>query len=99
MQGIQKCARERIFLLTSCVRRRILCVVKHMTLKAAREHAGLTQQELEDKSGVDRTRISRIEADPLHANPTIDTVTKLEAALRLKRGTLVFGAHSEALAS
>ncbi len=64
-----------------------------MTLSEARKRAGLTQMELEELSGVDRTRISRIEADP-NANPTIDTVRKLEAALKLRRGTLVFSDES-----
>jgi len=69
-----------------------------MTLLQARTKAGLTQQQLEERSGVDRSRISRIESDP-GANPTIDTVTKLESSLGLKRGTLLFGSAREAVAS
>ena len=63
-----------------------------MTLIEARALRNLTQQKLEDASGVDRTRIAKMEADPEHANPTVDTVRKLEDALKLRRGTLVFGA-------
>jgi len=69
-----------------------MCAVKHMTLAEAREAKKLTQQQLEDLSGVDRTRIAKMEADPANANPTVDTVRKLEDALKLRRGTLVFGA-------
>lgn len=55
----------------------------------------LTQQQLEDLSGVDRTWISKLKADA-KANPTIETYDKLDAALRargaLRRGEkLVFG--------
>lgn len=66
--------------------------MKHTTLAAAREAKKLTQQQLENLSGVDRTRIARMEADPANANPTVDTVRKLEDALDLRRGALVFGA-------
>ena len=62
-----------------------------MTLAEARDAKGLTQQQLEDLSGVDRTWIAKIEADPVNANPTVDTVRKLEEGLSLRRGTLVFG--------
>jgi transcriptional regulator with XRE-family HTH domain len=69
--------------------------VKHITLAEAMDRADLTQQQLEDVSGVDRTRISKLlNADT--ANPTIDTYDKLVAALRAKRGLrrgekLIFG--------
>lgn len=63
---------------------------------------GLTQQQLEDASGIDRTWIAKLRASA-DANPTIDTYDKLDAALRklggLKRGEkLVFG-QREAIAS
>jgi len=45
---------------------------------------------LAERSGVSKATISRIEAGEIQ-NPSNDTVTKLELALRLKRGTLVFG--------
>ena len=54
--------------------------MKHITLLAARDRAGLTQLQLEELSGVDRTRISKLEQDG--GNPTIDTHEKLDTALR-----------------
>lgn len=65
-----------------------MCAVKHtkpgraVTLSEARSRVpGLTQQQLEDLSGVDRTRISKLESqdDPrlLH-----DTYENLDGALR-----------------
>ncbi len=72
--------------------------MKHTTLLDARKRfrrpgrrqRGLTQLELQALSGVDRTCISKLEAnaDP---NPKFETVRKLEAALQLRPGTLVFG--------
>jgi transcriptional regulator with XRE-family HTH domain len=81
--------------------------MKHITLLEARRRfrmpqrreRGITQQELEALSGVDRTRIGKMEADPVRANPTVDTVRRLEQALQLRRGTLVFGADAAGLAS
>lgn len=61
-----------------------------MTLREARERRGFTQVELADLAGVDQTTISRIEAG-IRSNPSNATVARLEEALRLKRGTLVFG--------
>jgi transcriptional regulator with XRE-family HTH domain len=46
--------------------------------------------ELATRSGVNKSTISRIEAGEI-TNPSNDTVAKLELALRLRRGTLVFG--------
>lgn len=56
----------------------------------------MTQDDLEEKSGVDRTRISRLETDP-DANPTFDTIQKLEAALGVKPGSLRFGPRRQGL--
>lgn len=64
--------------------------MKQSDLKTERDRRNWTQQELADRSGVDISTISRIEAG-LNQNPMNATVTKLELALRLKRGTLVFG--------
>jgi len=79
--------------------------VKHtklVTLNEARDRKGITQLQLEEASGVDRTRISKLEtqADP---NPTLDTYEKLDKALRalgaLKASEkLVFGPSREAVA-
>lgn len=76
--------------------------MKHITLRDARDRSGLTQLQLEELSGVERSRISRLESEDdtevLHT-----TYVALEGALRkvgaLKRGeTLVFGS-AKALAS
>lgn len=64
--------------------------MKHMTLKQAREAKGWTQEELEARSGVSQSTIVRCETDP-DANPTVNIVNKLESALGVRRGTLVFG--------
>lgn len=61
-----------------------------LTLRAAREAANLTQEQLEAASGVAQTRISSLERGTT-TNPKIDTVRKLEAALGLPAGSLVFG--------
>lgn len=68
--------------------------MKHIGLRKARHRAGLTQKQLEDLSGVDRSRISYLETTA--DNPTLDTARKLEGALREKNGLrrneqLVFG--------
>lgn len=58
-------------------------------LKAARDRKGWTLDALADKSGVNKSTISRLERGetvPMHG-----TVTALESALGLKHGTLVFG--------
>ncbi len=79
-----------------------MCAVKHITLKDARDRVkGLTQQRLEELSGVDRSRISRLETDD-DTQVLKETYEALEDALRkvgaLKRGEkLVFG--TEAIAS
>lgn len=69
-----------------------------MTLRAARERRGWTQEQLETAADVPQSVISRLERGE-SVNPTNETVAKLEAALRLRRGTLVFGEEAEALAS
>lgn len=60
------------------------------SLKAARDKRGWTMDELAERSGVSKATISELESGN-RANPTVDTVTKLEVALRVRRGTLVFG--------
>jgi transcriptional regulator with XRE-family HTH domain len=61
-----------------------------MTLREARELRGWTQEQLEAASGVDQAHISKLERREV-LNPSNDTAAKLEAALRVRRGTLVFG--------
>jgi transcriptional regulator with XRE-family HTH domain len=69
-----------------------------MTLKQARTKRKLTQEELEEVSGVDQSIISRIERGELR-NPGIQTVVKLATALKVNPGTLVFGTVTEERAS
>lgn len=56
-------------------------------LKQARDEKNLTQAQLEDISGVSNVLISNYESGK--GNPTIDTVFKLEVALKLHRGALI----------
>lgn len=72
-----------------------MCAVKHITLAEAMDRKDLTQQEVEDASGVDRTWIAKLKSGS-RVNPTIDTYDKLDHGLRklgaLRRGEkLVFG--------
>lgn len=64
-----------------------------LTLKGAREKKEWTLDQLAERSGVNKSTISRLERG--ETKPLYDTVTALEEALDLKRGTLIF----EALAS
>lgn len=59
------------------------------TLKAARLAKGWTQCQLADAARIPQTRISRLERRT--RNPKLDTVRRLEAALSLPAGSLVFG--------
>lgn len=67
-----------------------------LTLKRARRQQGLTLSQLAQKSGVNKSTVSRIERGAVR--PMHETAMALEAALGLKRGTLVFEQH-EACAS
>lgn len=69
---------------------------KHVTVKAARDTKGWTQEQLEQASGVNQSTISKLERGEV-GDPQKSTVDALEDALGLQRGTLVFG--REALAS
>lgn len=79
---------------------------KHLTLKEARDAKGWTQQQLEAETqradpngvGVNQRTISGIERGDA-ADPMNSTVVLLETALRLQRGTLVFGKQAEALSA
>lgn len=59
-----------------------------MNLRTARKRAGLSQKQLEAKSGVDQPTISRIENG---ASPMFETVCKLANALDIEPGQLCFG--------
>lgn len=70
-----------------------------MTLRAARDAKGWTQEQLEAASGIDQRNISKIENGDV-VDPRNSTVEALEYALGLRRGTLVFGPEPrEAVAS
>lgn len=56
--------------------------VKHMTLREARRRIGLTQEQLEAKSGVSQTVISKIERGEV-MDPASSTLLALSAALGL----------------
>lgn len=76
--------------------------MKHVTLADAMARVDLTQQQLENLSGVDRTWVSKLKSGD-RTNPTIDTYDKLDAALRrcgaLKRSEkLVFSIQRESAA-
>jgi transcriptional regulator with XRE-family HTH domain len=66
--------------------------VKHCSLKEARARRKWTQEQLADASGVDQSVISRIERGDVE-DPQNSTVEALERALKVKRGTLIFGAQ------
>lgn len=68
--------------------------MKPVTLRDARERKKWTQEQLEAESGVSQSVISRLETDA-NANPTLAVITKLEAALGVPRGSLVFGPSVE----
>lgn len=68
------------------------------TLREARTARGWTQVELADRSGVEQSIISRLERGQT-IDPANSTVKALEEALRVRRGSLVFGLQSEAVAS
>lgn len=70
--------------------------MKQITLREAREQhePPLTQEQLEDSSGVNQATISAIETGRI-TNPANNTVKNLEEALGLERGTLRFDAISE----
>lgn len=72
--------------------------MRKQTLRAARRRAKLTQEQLEAKSGVDQSYISRLESGKIH-NPSFDTVTQLAEALDIDPRTLTFVPAPEAVAS
>jgi len=77
--------------------------MKAVYLKAARLKAGLTQEQLEAKSGVPQAVISRLERNA-RAKPAFHTVIALADALHrdprlLKFGHVVTSGHAEPVAS
>lgn len=63
--------------------------MKSLTLREARTKAGLTQDELAERSGVDQTTISSLECGR-RANPSLNTVMRLAKALGVAMTRLVF---------
>ena len=59
-----------------------------ITLKAWRLRKGWTQEQLAAATGIRQSQISKLERV---SNPKLNSVRKLEQALGLRAGTLVFG--------
>lgn len=68
--------------------------MKQLTLTEARKARKLKQTDVAQRSGIHKAIISRLEAG-ITTHPRYDTVRKLEAALRLRPGTLIFGNSTE----
>lgn len=66
--------------------------VKQLDLRMARERKGWTMQRLADEAGTTKGTISRLESGE-RRNPSHALVTRLEEALGLRPGTLVFGSQ------
>lgn len=56
-------------------------------LREARIHAGLSQSELEELSGIPKARLSRYENG--HVEPSIQTLTRLAQALNVSEASLL----------
>jgi transcriptional regulator with XRE-family HTH domain len=72
--------------------------MKRMTLRQARKRAKLTQEELEQRSGVSQTAISKIETGQV-ANPGWSAVVDLAKALNIDPSQLKFNAQSDAVSA
>jgi len=59
-----------------------------LTVKQARERRGWTLAEVQAKTGLNKSTISRIERGLVR--PSHDTVLELQKAFRLRPGALVF---------
>jgi len=58
-----------------------------VNLRAARKEAGLSQEQVAERSGVHATEVSRIEAGK--RDPRVSTVERLAQAVKLKPGQLL----------
>ena len=56
-------------------------------LKRARDEAGLSQEEVAHRAGIDRSYLSQLEND--RKSPTLDLLFRVCAALGVKAATLV----------
>jgi len=70
--------------------------MRRIHLRAARERANLTQEQLAAKSGVDQRAISKLEL--VVTNPSFDTAVRLADALDVDPRTLKFGPDEQAVA-
>jgi transcriptional regulator with XRE-family HTH domain len=64
--------------------------MKSVYLRSRREQLGLTQEALEQSSGIAQNTISKLESQP-HARPAFSTVMALAAALGVDPTQLRFG--------
>ena len=53
------------------------------TLRREREARGLSLADVAERSGIDKSRLSKLENDP-RANPTLATLTRIAAAMGVK---------------
>lgn len=81
-------------MLTAYAYRRIVSVVRRITLAQARKKAGLTQDQLAALSGVDQTTISSLETGRKDS-PLFDTVLRLARALNVAPEQLRFGVRDQ----
>ncbi len=56
-------------------------------LRRAREHLGISQEELADRAGLHRTYVSGVERGV--RNPTVIVLEKIAKALKVKSSTLL----------
>lgn len=68
------------------------CAAFGVAARARREHLGLSQEDLEDRSGLDRTYISGIERG--RRNPTLKVIARLAKALDTKPSKLLAAAEA-----
>ena len=52
-------------------------------LKKEREAAGFSLTDIADKSGIDKSRLSKLENDP-HPNPTLNTLSRIAGAIGVR---------------
>lgn len=64
-------------------------------VRLARQAAGLSQEDLADRSGIDRTYVSGIEREV--RNPTITVVAKFAAALGTTTAELLTSGYGQAM--
>lgn len=88
--GIHFLSNSLKYVLTCYVPHHIFTRVKQMTLKEARKRRGLTQEQLEARSGVIQPVISRLERGRV-LDPAFSTVLKLADALKVDPRALRFG--------